>query len=137
MQRKSGRTRVTRLPQEKVYHLLEPGPVVLLTTSQKGKANVMTMSWHMMMDFVPPRVACVVSENNYSFTALRRTKECVIAVPPAALAPQIVGIGNTSGRDTDKFDRFRLTPLPAQSVAEPLVAECFAIWNVGSSIRFW
>lgn len=67
MQRKSGRTRVTRLPQEKVYHLLEPGPVVLLTTSQKGKANVMTMSWHMMMDFVPPRVACVVSEKQLQF----------------------------------------------------------------------
>lgn len=32
----------------KVYQLLEPGPVVLLTTAQRGWANVMTMSWHMI-----------------------------------------------------------------------------------------
>ena len=44
----------------KVYQLLEPGPVVLLTTADKGRANVMTMSWHMMVEFEPPLVACVV-----------------------------------------------------------------------------
>ena len=49
----------------KVYQLLEPGPVVLLTTSRKGRANVMTMSWHMMVEFEPPLVACVVSNADY------------------------------------------------------------------------
>ncbi len=42
------------LPLSKVYQLLEPGPVVLLTTAQKGRANVMTMSWQTMMEFEPP-----------------------------------------------------------------------------------
>ena len=69
------------LPLSKVYQLLEPGPVVLLTTARKGRANVMTMSWHMMVEFEPPLVACVLSNANYSFAALRATKECVIAVP--------------------------------------------------------
>jgi flavin reductase (DIM6/NTAB) family NADH-FMN oxidoreductase RutF len=78
------------LPLSKVYQLLEPGPVVLLTTAQKGRANVMTMSWHMMVEFEPPLVACVVSGANYSFAALRATKECVIAVPAVELAPKVV-----------------------------------------------
>ena len=65
------------LPLSKVYQLLEPGPVVLLTTARKGRANVMTMSWHMMVEFEPPLIACVVSSANHSFTALRATKECV------------------------------------------------------------
>ena len=55
------------LPLSKVYQLLEPGPVVLLTTASKGRANVMTMSWHMMVEFEPPLVACVVSNADYSF----------------------------------------------------------------------
>jgi flavin reductase (DIM6/NTAB) family NADH-FMN oxidoreductase RutF len=67
------------LPLPKVYQLLEPGPVVLLATSRSGHANVMTMSWHMMIEFEPPRVACVVSGNNFSFAALSATGECVIA----------------------------------------------------------
>jgi flavin reductase (DIM6/NTAB) family NADH-FMN oxidoreductase RutF len=113
-------------PLSKVYQLLEPGPVVLLTTARRDRANIMTMSWHMMVEFEPPLVACVVSNRNYSFAALRATKECVIAIPAVELAPKVVAVGNCSGRGVDKFERFDLTPLPAQRVASPLVAECFA-----------
>jgi flavin reductase (DIM6/NTAB) family NADH-FMN oxidoreductase RutF len=114
------------LSLSKVYQLLEPGPVVLLTTACKGRVNMMTMSWHMMVEFEPPLVACVVSNANHSFAALRATKECVIAIPALELAPKVVKIGNCSGRDVDKFERFGLTPTPAERVAPPLVAECFA-----------
>lgn len=115
-----------KLPLAKVYQLLEPGPVVLLTTAHKGRANVMTMSWHMMVEFEPPLVACVVSRANYSFSALRTTKQCVVAVPGAKLASTVVGIGNSSGRDIAKFERFGLTPMPAARVAAPLIAQCLA-----------
>jgi len=114
------------LPLPKVYQLLEPGPVVLLTTARRGRANVMTLSWHMMVEFEPPLVACVVSNAGYSFAALRATRECVIAVPALELAPKVVKVGNCSGRDTEKFARFGLTALPAARVAPPLIAECFA-----------
>ena len=114
------------LPLSKVYQLLEPGPVVLLTTAQKGHLNIMTMSWHMMVEFEPPLVACVVSGANHSFAALRATKECVIAIPALELASKVVGVGNCSGRDVPKFEKFGLTPAPAECVAPPLVAECFA-----------
>ena len=113
-------------PLAKVYQTIEPGPVVLLTTADKGRANVMTMSWHMMVDFEPPLVACVVSNGNHSFAALRATKECVIAIPAVRLARKVVAIGNCSGRDVDKFRTFGLTPAPAARVKVPLVAGCFA-----------
>ena len=113
-------------PLSKVYQLLEPGPVVLLTTASKGRANVMAMSWHMMVEFTPPLIACIVSNADYSFAALRSTKECVISIPSHKLARKVVGIGNCSGRDVDKFKKFRLTATPAKCVAAPLIAECFA-----------
>jgi flavin reductase (DIM6/NTAB) family NADH-FMN oxidoreductase RutF len=119
-------TMMKDLPLSKVYQLLEPGPVVLLTTAHKGRANVMTMSWHMMVEFEPPLVACVVSNRDHSFRALRATKECVIAIPAVELAPVVVEIGNCSGRDVDKFEAFHLTPMKTERVGPPLVAECFA-----------
>jgi flavin reductase (DIM6/NTAB) family NADH-FMN oxidoreductase RutF len=121
----SGST-MKNLGLSKVYQLLEPGPVVLLTTCRKGRANVMAMSWHMMVEFEPPLVACVVSNANHSFTALRATGECVIAVPAAKLATKVVKIGNCSGRDLDKFSAFGLTAVSGQRVASPLIAQCFA-----------
>ena len=48
-------------PLSKVYGLLEPGPVVLVTTASKVRTNIMAMSWHMMIDFEPPVVGCVIS----------------------------------------------------------------------------
>jgi flavin reductase (DIM6/NTAB) family NADH-FMN oxidoreductase RutF len=114
------------LPLSKVYQLIEPCPVVLLTTAHDGARNVMTMSWHMMVDFEPPLIACIVSDRDHSFVALRATKECVIAIPPVELAAKVVAIGNCSGREVDKFATFRLTSKTARRVSAPLVAECFA-----------
>ncbi len=114
------------LPLSRVYRLLEPGPVVLVTTAHKGIANIMTLSWHTMMDFEPPLVGCVISGNNHSFAALRATQECVLNIPAMDLAKQVVGVGNCSGNQLDKFKKFNLTPMPASLVTPPLIAECFA-----------
>ncbi len=113
-------------PLSDVYRLLEPGPVVMVTTSHKDKPNIMTMSWQTMMEFVPPLVGCVISGRNFSFEALTKTKECVLNIPSAELAKQMVGVGNCSGSKVDKFKKFKLTALPASLVAAPLIAECFA-----------
>jgi flavin reductase (DIM6/NTAB) family NADH-FMN oxidoreductase RutF len=114
------------LPLSRVYRLLEPGPVVLVTTSYKGRANVMTLSWLTMMEFEPPLAGCVLSGRNYSFDALLKTRECVINIPTANLAQKVVKVGNSSGRKLDKFRTFGLTPTPASQVAPPLIAECYA-----------
>jgi flavin reductase (DIM6/NTAB) family NADH-FMN oxidoreductase RutF len=113
------------LPLSRVYRLLEPGPVVLVTTARKGRANVMTMSWHTMMEFEPPLVGCVISNRNHTFSTLKATKECVINIPTVELAKKVVGCGNASGRSVDKFETFRLTPAPASCVAAPLIDECY------------
>ena len=113
-------------PVERVYRLLEPGPVVMVTTRRGGKANVMTMSWHTMMEFTPPLIGCIISNRNHTFDILRRTKECVIAIPPAKMAKKVVRVGSLSGRDTDKFKEVGLTARPAAAVKAPLIDGCFA-----------
>jgi len=115
-----------RLALSKVYGLLEPGPVVLLTTAHKGRHNAMAMSWHTMIEFEPPLVGCVVSANNFSFTALRSTRQCVINIPTADLAATVVHCGNSSGRHTDKFAAFGLIAAPASQVEAPLLTQCYA-----------
>jgi len=113
-------------PLSKVYRLIEPGPVVMVTTASKGRTNIMTMSWHTMIDFEPPIVACVISDRNYTFGLLKATKECVINIPTVELAEKAVGCGNTSGRRVDKFKTFSLTPAAASCVKAPLIDECYA-----------
>lgn len=114
------------LALSRVYGLLEPGPVLLLSTAHKGVANVMTLSWHTMLEFEPPLVGCVVSENDFSFAALNATRQCVLNIPTVELATQVVACGNASGAQVDKFALSGLTATSAERVAAPLVAECYA-----------
>jgi flavin reductase (DIM6/NTAB) family NADH-FMN oxidoreductase RutF len=113
-------------PLSKVYGLLEPGPVVMVTTARDGHSNIMNMSWHTMIEFEPPLVGCVISNRNHSFGLLKATKECVINIPAVEIAEKVVGCGNTSGANMDKFETFCLTPKPAARVGAPLIEECFA-----------
>ena len=113
------------LPLSKAFQLIEPGPVVLVTTAHKGKANIMTMTWHMVMDFTP-QVGCIIGPWDFSFIALKATKECVLAIPTVDIAGKVVDIGNCSGRDVDKFEKFNLTPMEAEEVKAPLIKECLA-----------
>lgn len=112
-------------PIERAFEFLEPGPVILLSTSDGKKNNLMTMSWHMVVDFVP-EFAIVIGPWDYSYKALMKTKECVIAIPPAEIIKKVIEVGNCSGRDTDKFTKFKLTPLKAKKVIAPLVGEAKA-----------
>lgn len=106
--------------------MIEPGPVVLVSTMIGERVNVMTMSWHMMIDFEPPILACVISNRDYTFDILKKTKECVINIPTVELARKAVACGNTSGRNIDKFKEFGLTPSAAACVHAPLIDECYA-----------
>jgi flavin reductase (DIM6/NTAB) family NADH-FMN oxidoreductase RutF len=114
------------LALSKVYGLLEPGPVLLLTTAKDEQTNIMTVSWQTMLEFEPPTLACVISEQNYTFDLLTDTLECVLNIPTVALAEQVVGCGNCSGRTTDKFTTFSLTAVAASRVRAPLIDECYA-----------
>ena len=113
------------LPLSKAFQLIEPGPVVLVSTAHKGKANIMTITWHMVMDFTP-QIGCIIGPWDFSFIALKATKECVLAIPTVDIAGKVVDIGNCSGRDVDKFEKFGLTPMPAEVVKAPLIKECLA-----------
>lgn len=116
-----------RLPAEKAYRVLESGPIVLVSTrAAGGRANLMTVGFHMMMQHDPPLVGAIIGPWDHSHRALTETGECVLAVPTVALAETVVDIGNCSGEEINKFDHFGLTPVPAETVGAPLVRECWA-----------
>jgi flavin reductase (DIM6/NTAB) family NADH-FMN oxidoreductase RutF len=114
-----------QLKLSKAFTLMESGPVVLVTTHDGHKDNIMTISWTMVNDFTPV-FAITTGAWNHSFAALRKSRECVIAIPTVDMLDKVVGIGTCSGADTDKFARFRLTPVQGKVVGAPLIKECLA-----------
>ncbi|MDA8520836.1 flavin reductase family protein [Acidovorax sp. NCPPB 4044] len=117
--------RWTECPLAEVRRYLEPGPVVLVGSAWKGRADLMAMGWHTVMEFTPSLLGCVISRANHSHGLVRRSRECTINIPEAHWVDAVVGVGNCSGAEVDKFERFGFTAEPAREVGAPLVGECF------------
>ncbi|MGH9808796.1 MAG: flavin reductase family protein, partial [Terriglobia bacterium] len=81
-------------PVHDIRRFIEPGPIVLVSSAHKGEHNIMTMGWHMVMEFSPSLVGCLISNGNHSHGMVRQSGECVINVPEVGIASQVVGIGN-------------------------------------------
>lgn len=110
---------------ERALTFIEPGPVVLVTTADGDRKNVMIISWTMAIDF-DQHIVLTTGSWNYSFNALMGTGECCICIPPASMAKTVVGIGMVSGEDTDKFEKFKLSAVKGKTVKAPLIGECIA-----------
>ena len=113
-------------PLDRIRRFLEPGPIVLVSSAWRGETDIMTMGWHMMLGFEPALFACYIWGENHSFALLRGSKQCVINLPTTDLTDIVVGIGNCSGAEVDKFERFGLTAVPGTHVDAPLIRECYA-----------
>ena len=113
-------------PVNQVRRYLEPGPIVLVSSEWQGKTNMMTMGWHTVSEFTPSLVGCIIASGNHSFQMVRSSCEYVINIPTTSLTDQVVGIGNTSGADIDKFAHFGLTTGEPETVQAPLINECHA-----------
>ena len=120
------RYRKQDFPTHNVRRFLEPGPIVLVSSAHKGETNIMTMGWHMIMEFVPSLIGCYIWTENHSFEMIRKSRQCVINIPTEDLAAKVVKIGNSSGRDVDKFAEYGLTAKPGVYVRAPLIDECYA-----------
>ena len=90
-------------PVWNVRRFLEPGPIVLVSSAHKDQTNIMTMGWHMVMEFSPALVGCLISSGNHSFELIRGSKQCVINIPTTEIAETVVKIGNCSGSNVDNF----------------------------------
>jgi flavin reductase (DIM6/NTAB) family NADH-FMN oxidoreductase RutF len=124
-------------PVWNIRRFLEPGPIVLVSSAHKDETNIMTMGWHMVMEFSPALVCCLISSGNHSFELIRQSRQCVINIPTSAIAETVVRIGNCSGSNVDKFAEFGLTQKPGTHVRAPLIDECYANFECTLSDAGW
>ncbi|RAL01191.1 flavin reductase family protein [Aspergillus ibericus CBS 121593] len=107
-------------PIHKVNRLLEPGPILLVATGSLANKthNIMTMGFHMMIQHEEPTlVGACIGPWDKSYDNLKRTGECVLAVPAVEMLEKVVDIGNCSGEDVDKWETFGVNPVPAPDPA--------------------
>lgn len=108
-------------PMIGLYHL----PVVLVTcVDEKGKPNIIPIAWAGGVCSDPPQVGIALRPRRYSHKLIANTGEFVVNIPEENLVEAVDKTGFCSGSDLDKFQAFKLTPVPASKVRPPLISEC-------------
>jgi flavin reductase (DIM6/NTAB) family NADH-FMN oxidoreductase RutF len=109
-----------------VRRLLASGPVVLVTTSWHGVANVMPVAWSMPLSHEPPLVGIAVHPSRHTYDMIRFSEEFALNFPGRRLMNHVQYLGMVSGRDVQKLDVTKLPTFKAQRVDAPLLEGCLA-----------
>lgn len=105
-------------------NMLYPLPAVLVSCGDiSNTSNIFTVAWAGTICTNPPMVSISVRPERYSYDLIVASKEFVINLTTADLAYATDYCGVRSGKDTDKWKDCRLTPLAADTVSCPLIAE--------------
>lgn len=105
-------------------NMLYPLPVVMVSVADRdGRPNIITVAWAGTVCTNPPMLSISVRPERYSYPILKETGEFVLNLTTRKLAFATDYCGVKSGRDVDKFKELGLTPLKAEHVGAPLIAE--------------
>ncbi len=106
--------------------LLNPGPLVLITSKYQGKANIVTAAWTSPVSHSPPLVSISLSTKKLSHILIGNSIEFTINIPSIELLDKVLQCGSDSGRNIDKFKAFKLKEIKGKKVSCPSIKECFA-----------
>ena len=105
--------------------LLAPLPVVMASLGESpDEYNIITIAWTGIINSEPPMTYLSVRKSRHSHPILVKTKEYVINLPSEDLAFAADFCGVKSGKDINKFQEQKLTPIPAEIVKAPMIKEC-------------
>ncbi len=112
------------LPIAFANRMLNPGPVVLVTTQLKGQPNIMAASWITPISFEPPMLGVCVSPLRLTHEYIVKSDEFALNIPTIDLVKQVDLCGSVSGREVDKFKKTGLRPADSEAIQAPLIEEC-------------
>src|SRR4051812_28557575 len=85
-------------------------PVLLVTSSYRGRHNALPVAYAMVLSIVPPLIGIAIHPSRYSYDVIRKTEEFAINIPTRELLHHVQYLGTLSGLD---FDKLELTKLPS------------------------
>jgi flavin reductase (DIM6/NTAB) family NADH-FMN oxidoreductase RutF len=116
------------VPLEHASRLINHGPTVLVTTAAGSTRNVMAAAWSMPVEFTPPRVAVVIDKKTHTWELVHATGAFALCIPGRALADLTWTVGNVSGRDGDKFERYGITAGRSPNLRVPVIETGCCAW---------
>lgn len=109
------------------YRLLNPGPLVLVSSLYNKRAGLTPIAWHMPISDDPPIIALEIWKGHFIHKAILQTGDFVINVPSSDMAETVRSLGSVSGAKVDKFKKFGLAEENSEKVKSPRLKSAIAL----------
>ncbi len=106
------------------YRILHPKLAFLLVTKYGDKTNVMTLAWHMPVEY--ETIAIAIDRENYSYELLSKSKEFTLNVLSIDKLDIIWKAGTTSGREIDKIKELGIELEDGVKIETPHIKDSMA-----------
>ncbi len=126
--------------------VLYPLPSVMVSCGDfdNDNLNIITIGWTGIINTNPPMTYVSIRPERHSYDIIKENMEFVINLTTKDLAYQTDFCGVKSGRDFNKFEHLKLTPIKSKFVKAPTIQECpmsleckvFEIKELGSHHMF-
>ncbi|MBP5259871.1 MAG: flavin reductase family protein [Paludibacteraceae bacterium] len=104
--------------------LLYPLPAVMVSVgADPSEYNILTVSWTGTICSDPAMCYISVRKSRHSYPLLEKNKCFVLNLTTEDLSYATDWCGVKSGAEVNKFEAMGLTPVPAQRIAAPVIAE--------------
>ena len=110
---------------EKLYRLLYPMKVVLITARHEDKDSIMPAAWCFPLSRDPAMFGVSLAKERFTYELIEKSNKFAINIPDSEMKEQIIKCGSTTGRDIDKFAETGFTKEEGR-MGNPLIAECYA-----------
>lgn len=104
--------------------MLNPLPVVLVTSKKGDFVNVFTVAWAGIVCSQPPMLSISIRPERLSYDLIKESKEFVVNIPSGSMAKIVDFCGVKSGRDVDKINYFNLALDQGSNVSVPSISQC-------------
>lgn len=104
--------------------MIYPLPALMVSCGETpDEYNILTVAWAGTICTEPPMCYISIRKSRHSYEIIKRTKSFVLNLTTKELAKATDWCGVKSGKDYDKFEEMKLTPIEAEFVKAPLIDE--------------
>jgi len=122
---------LTKVTSEGVgkFYQHQPRVATIVTARAKGKSNAMAAAWHTSISFNPPLYGVSISPKRFTYQLIASSKEFGVNFLPFEAAELVASAGGGSGREIDKFQRFKIATDNSLKTAVPILSAAYAAYE--------
>ena len=106
-----------------------PTVAAIVTSHGLGRDNAMACAWHCPLSRSPALYGVSISSRRFTYELIIDGEEFGVNFAPFELAELIASVGGSTGRDVDKFERFKIERVEPIKTSVPILKDAYASYE--------